>query len=348
MAQTYHSRHLQVMRENERRMTSLFDRLSSQVIREVVRYSQGDGTVPVSSTYDLQKASGRWVTSMFLGSDRRGGLSAFEVLSDSSLFPLSPYMRAMWDSIETAMRIPVEQSASIMEKYLTREPELALYLRVAHTFDQTTSEQARTNPLSMYAPPHLWIDRRGYQLSERIWRTSGYTRRKLDMYLEQAIAEGKSAMDMAEELQTFLKPGRALARTRMPYGTDASFDAMRLARTEITRAAGQAHEMSALVNPFVTHLGIRLSASHPEVDICDEAAAGGPYPKDDIPPQYLIGMHPHCLCTYYNVLTDNPDEAIAGARAQTRQNALTPMALVLFVQFLLTGIGAVKRELSPL
>ncbi len=119
------------------------------------------------------------------------------------------------------------------------------------------------NPLAEYDPPHLWVDPNGYRLSDRVWRTAGETRRKVDAMVDEGIRQGRGALALSRDLEEYLHPGRQIVRTKAPYGTDASYDAMRLARTEITRAASKAHEAAALDNPFVTGLKWKLSPQHP-------------------------------------------------------------------------------------
>jgi hypothetical protein len=176
----------------------------------------------------------------------------------------------------------------------------------------------RPNPLAQYERLHTWVDPNGYQLSERIWRTAGATRRQLDAFLEDAIRSGRGVLSLetqgatgiARDLEIFLQPGRSLRRTNKPYGIDASYDAMRLARTEVTRAHARAFEQAGLLNPFVAGFRVRLSGSHPKPDICDEAAAAGVFPKNAIPPEYQPPLHPHCLCTMQNVMVNNPAAVI--------------------------------------
>ena len=306
MAQTYKSRFLAAMRELEREMVLLFTGLAAAAARELQRHADAEGNIPVSRTYDIQAAIGALVAGFFLGRTPAGGREPFLPLPDGEPFPLSPYSRALLNSISAVEALPIEQGQGILLSRLSGDPLVANQVRQTHAL-------FTTNPLAQYERAHTWIDPNGYQLSERIWRTAGNTRRKLDLFLEQNIAEGRGALAMSRDLETFLQPGRTL-RTKKPYGTDASYDAMRLARTETARAHARAHEFAAAENPFVAGLEIVLSRSHPKPDICDEAAAAGPWPVDQIPGQYRLPMHPHCLCTYRNVLVDNAADVIEHLR----------------------------------
>ena len=107
------------------------------------------------------------------------------------------------------------------------------------------------NPLARYDTMHIWVDPKGYTLSQRIWRTGSETRLRLETMVSDLIAQGKGARERARAVEQFLIPGRAPLRTRRPYGSDASFDAMRLARTEIAAAANRAAYAAAVANPYV-------------------------------------------------------------------------------------------------
>jgi hypothetical protein len=170
----------------------------------------------------------------------------------------------------------------------------------------------RSNPLAEYDPFYKWIAPNGYVLSERIWQTALETRNKLGEYLDWNIRRGTSALRMSRELEQFLIPGREKIRTNRPYGTWASYDGMRLARTEIARAHAEATFRASLANPYVRGMDWKLSASHPKVDICDRLATIGmsgerikeAYPLETAP-QVVTSSHPQCLCTNIPATADN-------------------------------------------
>jgi len=330
------------MRENERRMSLLFTGLAHYAGAQVMRYADAEGQVPRASTYELQQAVGQRVTALFVGRSRDGGRAPFEILPDDTLYPLSPYMRVLWELAVEATRISVEAHAAIMQRRLRGARDIRLALERARldpfAVARRVTEQTvfHPNPLAAYDPLHLWVDPNGYRLSDRIWNAAGATRRRIDLYLEESIAKGRGALDMSRELEQFLLPNRQLRRTSTPYGTDASYDAMRLARTEITRAAARADEMSALMNPFVQGVRNVLSPQHPCCDICDEAAAAGPWPKDDIPARYQIPLHPHCMCylAYEMIPRDEQRAVLEELRGEIREarDGLTAMVGPLLVQ----------------
>jgi hypothetical protein len=256
------------------------------------------------------------------------------------------------------VRIPVEQHAAQLERQLP--PDVLARLRVAqrNPFSAASrlavAEQLfRPNPLARYEAPHTWVDPNGYRLSDRVWNAATDTRRRLDLFIERSVAEGRGALAISRDLETFLAPGRQLQRTSAPYGTDASYNAMRLARTEIARAHANAAEVSAAQNPFVHGMKVRLSGSHPKTDICDEAAGAGPWPKDALPDEYKVPLHPHCLCTYQYVMAENPASILDAFRDDIRReraeliDLIGPTQIERFLQFLL-GDGLLNDEFSQL
>lgn len=361
MALSYRSRYLAVVRSNEQAMAELFTNLARAIASEVTRRADADGNVPRSATFEIQQAAGQHVQRLFLGRNQRGELAPFDTLINGAVIPLAPYMRQLWESIRAAVRIPIEQNAVILANKLpddvlavmrgaTRNPFVAAKAKVAE-------QVFRPNPLAAYDAPHEWVDPNGYRLSDRVWNTAAATRRHVDLYLDASIREGRGALQMSRELERFLTPGRTLPTTSAPYGTTASYDAMRLARTEITHAAGHAAEVSAAMNPFVAAMKWNTSASHPRFDVCDGYASGGPngdgtYALGELPP---YPAHPHCLCYLSNVMVDADQSAsildelradIQSARAEF-VNLVGPLMVEQFTRLLLGDGLTIERAVSP-
>lgn len=309
MAQSYRSRFLSVLNANEARMTALFGSLAAQLAAEVNRAADSAGNVPRAKTVDIRRAFDASVTAFFLGVNGRGERAPFTVWPNGMVQPLSPYMRALWAGITDATRLPVEQNANAMARRLP--PNILFRMRSAYrnpfAASRVSEQLFRPNPLAQYDPPHLWVDPNGYRLSDRIWNTADNTRRRLDAFLSDSVAQGRGAASIARDLEIFLQPGRALQRTNKPYGTDASFDAMRLARTEIAHAHAQATQASAAMNPFVQGVKWNLSGSHPKPDICDDNAAGGPNGDGtyDLGSAPTLPAHSSCLCFFTQVLVED-------------------------------------------
>ena len=148
-------------------------------------------------------------------------------------------------------------------------------------------------------PFHLFVyGNSPYRLSDRVWRVAVDVRANIERLLAEEIAQGTAAVDIATLLEQYLTPGARAMLTNTPYGVEGSYAARRLARTEITAAAGRAIQDAARMNPFVEKIRWNLSLSHPRVDICDDIVAAGEdgnglYAIDALPG---YPAHPHCLC----------------------------------------------------
>lgn len=314
MATSYLSQFLGIMKTQEEGMKDVFGHAIARGQRVIAQHANAAGVIPVKNTRAVQLAIGAIVENIFIGTNRQTGEREPFMIRNTRVVPLSPYMVVLWDAIEDVTSLAVEQHATIMRRY--SHPDV---VRMVDSIKNTAVIE--TNPFAQYEPAHTWVDSNGYRLSDRVWNTSNTTRRRLDAFLEQSIREGKSAIRMSKELEQFMLPGVNL-RTKRPYGTDASYEAMRLARTETTRAHAKASETAALANEFVDGINVVLSHSHPKRDICDVAAAASPFPKDDIPSEYAIPLHPHCLCHYtYEIVSD-----IATVREEERKKILEKRA----------------------
>lgn len=192
----------------------------------------------------------------------------------------------------------------------------------------------RANPLAEYEPMHTWVDPRGYQLSDRIWLSGDATRRKLDALIADGINEGMSAVRLAKRVEQFLIPGREKIRTNKPYGEDGSYDAMRLARTEIARAANQAAFISSYQNPYVDKIEVvRSRTGDARCPICNLHATIG-IGGERLRTAYSVQSanvpvyHPHCKCRVEPVVTDSPDAVtgrLRGIMRTARRDLLEPV-----------------------
>ena len=145
----------------------------------------------------------------------------------------------------------------------------------------------------------------GLTLSDRLWRLDSGIRKEMADKVTQAVTQGKSARKLARELQSYL----------IESGTgNARYNAMRLAVTEINNAHREGHIQSCLdaegkLKSYISAIGFRLSASHPEPDVCDAWASddsdglgSGNYLPDNVPID-----HPHGLCYSVSILVNNPE-----------------------------------------
>lgn len=149
--------------------------------------------------------------------------------------------------------------------------------------------------------------RHGLVLSDRIWATCAESRKIISSIIQAGIATGMDAVQVARALEVYAKGGATTLAKQYPnmmkrmgirIPGDICYEALRLARTEMTSAFGEGVIASGRVSPGYEGVKWALSASHPKVDICDMLASGGPqgdgvYPRGQEP---MYPAHPNDLC----------------------------------------------------
>jgi len=134
----------------------------------------------------------------------------------------------------------------------------------------------------------------GLQLSDRIWRIDRHARDVVESAIQQAVIQGKSASQAADD---FLQRGEHVPAKLLEKMKKADADrigreagkallhgpgsprnnAMRLFRTEINRAHGESFQAAAFSNSNVIGLRFLLSPNHRHADICDMHASVNRY-----------------------------------------------------------------------
>lgn len=233
--------------------------------------------------------------------------------------PQSAYARIVLDATEQVSREVVARHAGVMREMLKQDPEIVAWLSRARADGNLFERMMRHQPVL------TWPDTRGYALSDRIWQMSESTLARIDALLDEGIAQGRAAVKIAKDLERFLLPERRGVTTRAPYGTVGSFDARRLARSEITRAASMAGYASGLTNPFVVRARYHLSGSHDPKNCdgtCDqhyaEDQANGGFLPDEVPLP-MLDTHPQCLCYITHEVADRT-AVVARLRETMRQD----------------------------
>jgi hypothetical protein len=262
-------------------LITLFKETSSTARVRLLVSARPDGTIPPSASEDVTRDIGEMVQRVFVGSDGRKAFAQDNTAL--SRFGDSLNRWVAWVSAEAVLT---------HHNWLKKNapPDVFEWLKLP---PRNVSEMV--NPFLEYDPLHRWVDPNGYRLSDRVWQGSVRTRMKIDAIVSEGIRNGDTALDIAARLERFLRPDRAPLRTKRPYGTDASFDAMRLARSEVGRAFSWSTLVAARANPYVASMNYNLSPAHPKIDICDDLASGSPYPLDACPVP-IESSHPHCLC----------------------------------------------------
>lgn len=161
-------------------------------------------------------------------------------------------------------------------------------------------------------------------LSQRVWRLDNGGLQQIQGTLAGAYAERTNAYDLAARLESQLGANqdlprwtstrlyrmtptdrmndeRGLLRGEENRGRGIAYNALRLARTEIQYANVYNHIEIARHTPWTTGKKVRLSPQHPQIDVCDGLAEGGPYAVQDV----IIPAHPNCLCYEEYVLMED-------------------------------------------
>ena len=165
----------------------------------------------------------------------------------------------------------------------------------------------------------------GMDLSQRIWNYSGQMKTQMELGIDIALGEGKSAQALSKELRQYLvDPDKLFRRVRDKHGNlvlskaakafnpghgkyrSSYKNAMRLTRTEINMAYRESDQLRWQQLDFVVGFEVKLSNNHtlngvPFVDICDELV--GKYPKNF----KFKGWHPQCRCVATPILQDRDE-----------------------------------------
>lgn len=160
----------------------------------------------------------------------------------------------------------------------------------------------------------------GLGLSDRVWRITEQYKGEVELGIDVALGEGRSAQKLSQDVRKYLKdPDNLFRRVRNKRGQlvlskrAAAFhpgqgvyrssykNAMRLARTEVNMAYRAADEARWAELPFIVGFEVKLSSRHPCDDICNDLA--GKYPKTF----KFRGWHPHCFCYCVSILASDEE-----------------------------------------
>lgn len=162
---------------------------------------------------------------------------------------------------------------------------------------------------------------KGLNLSDRIWGNSRKTTNAIGDIVRGAIAVGEHPYKVAEMLEKYVRNGAGsivgdypnmVERLEGNIPMSLSYEALRLARTEMAAAFGEAVTQAAELNP--ANKGIQWSLSNAGVacEKCreiaghDEGNGSGVYTVESLP-EYPA--HPNCLCNLTEVIEAIEDMA---------------------------------------
>jgi len=158
--------------------------------------------------------------------------------------------------------------------------------------------------------------KKGLFLSDRIWEQGENFRNTMRDIIQEAVATGQDAVKTARMLQQYVRQGamtfardypNMMKRMKGRIPGDVCYEALRLARTEMTAAFGEGTIAAARVSPSYIGMKWVLSHNHPVVDICDTLAAHdeglgrGVYSPGNEP---HLPAHPNCICSLVPVHED--------------------------------------------
>jgi hypothetical protein len=177
--------------------------------------------------------------------------------------------------------------------------------------------------------------KKGLFLSDRIWEQGENFRNTMRDMIQEAVATGQDAVKTARMLQQYVRQGKSTLAANYPnmmermagwLPGDICYEALRLARTEMTAAFGEGTVSAAQVSPSYQGMKWVLSHSHPVVDMCDtlaehdEGLGRGVYSPGDEPP---YPAHPNCLCALIPI-HEEPEEFVARLKRWTENPESEP------------------------
>jgi hypothetical protein len=207
-------------------------------------------------------------------------------------------------------------------------------------FDKPTEKAESLTTRDVDTLLRLWRERRsraleaaaqrvysdGLVLSQRIWQLENGGFDEIRGVINHAFIERTSAVKLSKDAAHLLGAGQNCPRwaySRL-YGMNAterledtagllkgdecnstglSYKALRMARNEIQHAHHSMNDDILRHSPWVVGEKIFLSEFHPEPDICDEYASGGPYEAGSV----ILPLHIQCMCGKLSVNMQTDD-----------------------------------------
>lgn len=147
----------------------------------------------------------------------------------------------------------------------------------------------------------------GLKLSDRLWRIDNGAKQAIADVLRRNVVMGRDATRAGQELLALGQPipldvqarlgldrvgklGAALDQALTTDPNNAYSHALRVFRTELNRAHGEAYQAGAGQHPDVIGMQFCLSPNHPRPDICDTLASANAYGLG--PGVYPVGKAP--------------------------------------------------------
>ena len=285
----------------------IFGTLASELQSKVVKAADKDGQITSKALHILDWFRSAWQQSF------------------------DEYRKALFEKIELAARAPYEAEAVLFSFYFDIDKLEArgsysgsFGTSTGPSWDDYIDRQARKNIEA--AASKIYGD--GLNLSGRLWKLDQKSFNQVQSTLMQGVVQKKSAIELAKELEKHLSPDarwtrwstsrlnkmvpadrakdfKGLLRKPNPIPFDGtpptsgiSYNALRLARSELNTIGVNASLDSIRSTPWSNGEKWNLSTNHNVWDICDTYASGGPegngvYPVGGMP---SMPAHVQCYC----------------------------------------------------
>lgn len=262
---------------------------------------------------------------------------------------IGPLTRNHLKALEKSLRAEADRISQAITKKL--EEDLPLAVKAGASPLQRQLMQAVQDagvPLSVWkiqrgfgdvnarAVEAIWArTRNGMKLSDRIWEKGAEAREAIRSIIWDGTARGRDAVKIARDIEKYARHGRGtltqdypnmMARMGKRIPKNLSYEALRLARTEMTMAFQEGTYAAGRVNPSYRGVRWMLSSGHPFRDVCDDLAEAdlyglgpGGYPAGEEP----ITPHPNCLC-YQIPLVENTGEFVGRLKRWLRDPGSEP------------------------
>lgn len=245
---------------------------------------------------------------------------AAEIMSMVANTPSARFKKYQLEQLEILLRAEadafINEFTSKMEQYIENAVSAGAVYSTSITMDLLTKAKMDTTGMktvyfkvNSQAVEACWArTKNGLMLSKRIWQQGERFKTTITDIVQAGVATGTDAAKVAKALERYVKTDSKTLAKQYPNMMDRmgnrvpgniSYEALRLARTEMTAAFGEGSILAARVSPSYTGMKWVLSKSHPVNDICDTYAAHeeglgkGVYGPNNEPP---YPGHPNCLC----------------------------------------------------
>jgi len=170
----------------------------------------------------------------------------------------------------------------------------------------------------------------GYTFSERVWNVGKDYQNQLKDIISGGIASGRDVIDIAADLNSYVKDSKQKLITRWGDFTEDSpgwlkrirkdvyYPSLRLVRTELYSSLRDSTELSGAMNPACEGLYDWIRTNQTDWRCkCPEHEAGSPYTRETLPnPE---DVHTNCLCRIQPRLRDRQqfsDDMVAWANGE--------------------------------